>query len=104
MTQSNDSGNFDFINVAIGTYRVKAEAAGFKTGITDEFTVTVSARQRVDITLTVGEMTQTVSVKDVTNQLITGTSDKLKFVGPSILSTESKEDWEMAWRRASVSF
>src|ERR1700750_2929239 len=42
---SNDSGNFDFISVQIGTYRLKAEAAGFKTGISSEFSVAVSARQ-----------------------------------------------------------
>ena len=32
-TQSNDSGNFDFIAVQIGTYRLKAEATGFKAGL-----------------------------------------------------------------------
>ena len=30
-TLSNDSGSFDFIAVQIGTYRLKAEATGFKT-------------------------------------------------------------------------
>jgi hypothetical protein len=46
-TQSNDSGNFDFIAVQIGTYRLKAEAPGFKVGLGSDFTVAVSARQRV---------------------------------------------------------
>src|SRR4051794_34328726 len=45
-TQSNDSGNFDFIAVQVGTYRIKAQAAGFKIGLGSEFTVAVSARQR----------------------------------------------------------
>src|SRR5690348_6350496 len=43
--QSNEGGNFDFINVPIGTYHVKAEASGFKTSVTEDFEVTVSARQ-----------------------------------------------------------
>jgi hypothetical protein len=74
--QTNDAGNFEFINVAIGSYRVRAEATGFKTGLTDQFEVTVSARQRVDLTLSVGEMSQTVSVKDAVATLETESSDR----------------------------
>src|ERR1700754_2376629 len=73
---SNDSGNFDFIAVQIGTYRLKAEAAGFKTGISSEFTVAVSARQRVDMTLEVGDVTQSVAVKDTVAMLETDSSDR----------------------------
>src|SRR5206468_9835053 len=61
---SNEAGSFDFVAVQIGTYRLKAEAAGFKTGISSDFTVAVSARQRVDMTLEVGDVTQSVAVKD----------------------------------------
>jgi hypothetical protein len=42
VSTANDAGNFEFINVAIGTYRVKAESSGFKTSETEDFTVTVS--------------------------------------------------------------
>ncbi len=61
---TNSAGNFDFVNVPIGTYRVKAEAPGFKLSITEEFTVTVSARQRVDVSLELGDVTQSVAVRD----------------------------------------
>ena len=30
LSKANDAGNFEFINVPIGTYRVKAESSGFK--------------------------------------------------------------------------
>ena len=33
VAQTNDSGNFDFVAVQIGTYRLKAEATGFKTAV-----------------------------------------------------------------------
>ncbi|MCU1233386.1 MAG: TonB-dependent receptor, plug [Candidatus Solibacter sp.] len=75
-TQSNDSGNFDFVAVQIGTYRLKAETPGFKTGLSPEFTVAVSARQRVDLTLEVGDVTQTVAVKDTVAMLETDSSDR----------------------------
>src|SRR4051812_31110514 len=71
---SNDSGNFDFIAVAIGSYRLKAESAGFKSGVTSEFTVAVSARQRVDLTLEVGDVSQSVAVRDTPAMLETESS------------------------------
>ena len=73
---SNESGNFDFIAVQIGTYRIKAEAAGFKTGLSSDFTVAVSSRQRVDMTLEVGDVTQSVAVKDNVAILETDSSDR----------------------------
>ena len=73
---TNSAGNFDFINVAIGAYRMRAEATGFKAAVTEDFTVAVSARQRVDITLTIGDITQTVSVKDAASALETESSDR----------------------------
>ncbi len=75
-TQSNDAGNFDFIAVQIGTYRLKAESPGFKIGLSPDFTVAVSARQRVDLTLEVGDVTQTVAVKDTVAMLETDSSDR----------------------------
>ncbi len=76
VAQSNDAGNFDFVTVAPGTYRVRAEASGFKITATEEFTVTVSARQRVDVNLAVGDMTQTVSVSGAAAVLETESSDR----------------------------
>jgi hypothetical protein len=75
-TLTNEAGNFDFISVPIGAYRVKAEAKGFQSSSTAEFTVTVSARQRVDLSLAVGEMNQTVSVQDAAATLETESSDR----------------------------
>jgi hypothetical protein len=85
-TQSNDAGNFDFINVQIGTYRVKAEAPGFKTAVADQFTVTVNARQRVDLTLEVGNVTETVTVRDAVAALETDSSDRGQIVNTNTIA------------------
>jgi hypothetical protein len=74
--QTNDSGNFDFLAVQIGTYRLKAESKGFKTGLSADFTVAVNARQRVDLTLEVGDVTQSVAVKATAEMLETDSSDR----------------------------
>ena len=57
---TNSSGNYQFLNVRAGTYRVSAEAAGFKQAIAETFTVAVNSRQRVDLRLEVGDVKQTV--------------------------------------------
>src|SRR5229473_5814527 len=71
VAQTNDAGNFDFVNVQIGVYRVRAAARGFTTSVTEDFTVAVSARQRLDVILAVGDMTQTVSVSGAATALET---------------------------------
>jgi len=80
-TQTDDAGNYIFVNVRIGTYRVKAESAGFKTAVAEDFTVTVNARQRVDLTLAVGETTQSVEVRDAAAALETDSSERGQVVG-----------------------
>jgi hypothetical protein len=74
--QSDSSGIYQFLNVPIGAYTTKAEAPGFKTAVAEQFTVTVGARQRVDLTLQVGEATQTVEVTGAASALETDSSDR----------------------------
>ena len=61
-TSTDDLGNYQFLDVRVGRYRVVAEAPGFKKLETAEFRATVGARQRVDVNLPVGDVTQTVEV------------------------------------------
>src|SRR4051812_48332399 len=50
VTASTDTnGDFQFFNVRIGSYSLRAEATGFKAAVAERFTVTVGARQRVDL-------------------------------------------------------
>jgi hypothetical protein len=78
--QTDAAGNFEFLTVRIGNYRVKAEAAGFKTAVAAEFTVTVGARQRVDLKLEVGDTTQAVEIRDAAAALETESSDRGQVV------------------------
>jgi hypothetical protein len=80
-TSTDDQGNYQFLTVRIGEYRVTAEAPGFKQAVAPGFTVTVNARQRVDLTLEVGAVTETVTVSDAVAQLETDTSSRGTVVG-----------------------
>ena len=73
--QSDENGNYQFFNVKIGSYQVSAEAAGFSRGLAENVKVTVNARQRVDLALKAGAITDTVTVSgDSVAQLETETS------------------------------
>jgi hypothetical protein len=73
---SNDKGNFEFPSVKPGDYSLSAELAGFKKAHTDNFNVTVGARQRVDLVLEVGGASETVTVSGAAELLETDSSDR----------------------------
>jgi carboxypeptidase family protein/TonB-dependent receptor-like protein len=73
---TDSDGNYAFLNQRIGEYRVMAEATGFKTATSDSFTLTVNARQRVNLALEVGEVTQSVAVTAAAEALETDSSDR----------------------------
>ncbi|MBE0658433.1 MAG: TonB-dependent receptor [Bryobacteraceae bacterium] len=82
VTQTTDeSGNYQFLNQRIGSYKVTAESGGFKQTSSLDFTLTVSARQRVNITLQVGEVSESVTVSDSVRLLETDSSDRGQVVG-----------------------
>ena len=56
---SDANGNFEFFTVRIGPYLVSAEKDGFSIAIVDNVQVTVGARQRVDLTMALGAITET---------------------------------------------
>jgi len=66
-------GNYKFVDLPAGTYRLKAELQGFSSAIHDDLRLTVGFNARVDLTLKLGAMEETVTVSgqspvvDVTN-------------------------------------
>ncbi|MBL8203122.1 MAG: TonB-dependent receptor [Blastocatellia bacterium] len=72
--QTDGNGDYQFPNVKIGEYRLSAEIQGFTTAITDKIVVTVNARQRVDLTMQPGQLTETVTITDAAQLLETDSS------------------------------
>jgi hypothetical protein len=73
---SNEQGSFEFGSVRPGDYTLSASLAGFKTAHTESFTVTVGARQRVDLVLEIGAASESVTVTDAAAVLETDSSDR----------------------------
>jgi hypothetical protein len=61
-TTTSASGFYSVPNLLPGTYDVKASAQGFSTHLSTGITLTVGAQQVLDITLQVGQISQTVQV------------------------------------------
>jgi hypothetical protein len=79
-TASDGEGNYQFLNVRIGTYTVRAELQGFSPAQADKVLVTVNARLRVDLALTVGGVGETVTVA-AAKLLETDSSDRGQVIG-----------------------
>jgi len=61
-TATNDSGNYVQSHLAVGTYDVRVEAPGFETYVRKEVHVNVDAVAEVDAKLTVGKVSELVTV------------------------------------------
>lgn len=60
--QTNASGNYTFVNILPGHYKLECEKAGFKKFVQTPIVVEIESGLRVDIPLEVGATTQTVEV------------------------------------------
>jgi hypothetical protein len=69
-------GDFTFPSVQVGEYSVTAEKPGFSASKSDAFALQVAARQRVDLSLKIGEANETVTVTGAATLLETDTSDR----------------------------
>lgn len=74
--RTNEDGSYLFPALRIGSYRVRVEAQGFAAAVAEDVALTVNARQRVDLTLHVSSVSETVNVVAVTPLLETDNSSK----------------------------
>ena len=84
-TRSDSNGNYEFVNQHLGAYRVRAEMSGFQNMATETFQVTVNARQRVDLTLQVGQATQNVTVTGAAALLETDSSSRGQLINQAAM-------------------
>jgi len=81
-TKTDSNGNFEFVNQRLGSYSFRATAKGFQTQETDSFDLVVNARQRVELTLKVGEAAESVTVTGGVSLLETDSSSRGEVINP----------------------
>jgi hypothetical protein len=74
-TTTDDNGNYNFFNVRAGRYTITIDVMGFKTFTTKDVLVNVNARQRVDATLQVGAISESIEVSGAAAALETDSSE-----------------------------
>ena len=82
---TNSAGNYEFLTVKIGDYKVVAEAAGFSAAATDVFNVSVNARQRVDLALQLGSTTESITVSGAATLVESDSTDKGHVVNGDLI-------------------
>ena len=80
-TTTDENGNYDFFNVKVGRYTVTVEAQGFERVSAADVAVAVNARQRVDLAMTVGAVTESVQVTGAAAALDTDSSEHGQVIG-----------------------
>ena len=73
VTVSEVDGNYRFVDLPAGLYRIAFELPGFSTFIREELRLSVGFVARVDVTLTVGKLEESVTVSGV-SPIVDGTS------------------------------
>lgn len=61
-TRTNEQGNYEVPFLLPGAYQLSAEAKGFKKAVQDQIEIRVGDRVKLDLTLQVGELAETVTV------------------------------------------
>ncbi len=79
-TTSNQAGSFTFTNTSPGTYRVEGELIGFKKFTRENVEVSVNTTIRVDISLAVGTLEESVIVTGEAPMLQTDRTDTGRII------------------------
>ena len=78
-TKSDESGNYLFTLIPIGSYEVTAEANGFKKATVSSFVLRVNDNRRINFSMEVGQIADqvTVEAESVSVNTVTGTTSQL---------------------------
>ena len=85
-TTTQEDGSYNFFNVKVGRYTLDFEHAGFSKITTKDVTVDVNARQRVDVTMQVGVVSQAVEVSGVATVLDTDSSEHSQVINSEAIT------------------
>ncbi|HEU4711466.1 MAG TPA: carboxypeptidase regulatory-like domain-containing protein [Pyrinomonadaceae bacterium] len=77
---SDENGFYTITNLPVATYRIEAEAKGYKKALVSGKSVTADARLTVDLKLEVGEVSETVEITSIAGETVNTTSGEVARV------------------------
>ncbi len=81
IAHTDKEGRYEFDSVPIGNYRILTQIAGFEGSRTETFNLSTDARQRVDVQVKPGAVSDVVEVTSAAELLETETSSRSQVVG-----------------------
>ena len=85
-TSTGEDGTYDFFNVKVGRYTLDFEHTGFSKTTTQNVVVDVNARQRVDVTMQVGVVSEAIQVSAVASTLETDSSEQSQVINTAAIT------------------
>ena len=79
---SNDQGRYNAPDLTVGTYQVSGSKSGFQTTVEKSINLTVGSQLVVNVTLQVGQTTETVTVESAVSQVETQSTAITSLVSP----------------------
>jgi hypothetical protein len=104
-TQTNESGIYLTPYLVPGVYRVTAELQGFKRVVRENVVLQTQDRARLDLSLEVGEMTQSVTVSADVSLLQTESSTRSQVIATELINqvpTQGRNPFQIAWAAPGV--
>jgi hypothetical protein len=104
-TRSNEAGNFLSPFLAPGTYRLAAEAPGFKKAVRENIGLQAQDMARVDVQLEIGSLTESVTVRESVSMLQTETATRSQTITNELIAnvpTQGRNPFQVAWSAAGV--
>ena len=93
-TTSNQSGNYSFVNLQPGVYKVEVELQGFRKAVRERVEVLVNSTMRADMELAAGAITEVINVTSEAALLQTDRADTGRKIETRLLA-----DMPLAYNR-----
>jgi hypothetical protein len=104
-TETNEQGNYFFPFVVPGSYTLSIERAGFKKYTRRSIVLEAQDKARADITLEVGDVTQSINVQSDVSQLQTESASRSQIISNQLISqlpTQGRNPFQIAWAMPGV--
>jgi len=102
---SNESGLYIAPFLPPGTYRVSAEKQGFKRSVRESVVLQAQDRARLDMTMEIGELAQSVTVTSDVSLLQTETASRAQVIANELIAnlpTQGRNPFQVAWSAPGV--
>ena len=104
-TQSNATGNYVTPFLAPGEYKMTVQFTGFRQYVRSSIILETQDRARVDVTLTLGDVAESITVTDSVALVESETASRSQVIANKLIEdvpTQGRNPFQLAWAAAGV--